>query len=352
MAFSGGFGQLDLILTLAKTGAKVASSQLEESPVVSSLIDKIAQTASVTAGVGAEVIGGVALFSYITGIITNWIFAALGDGPFSPVDDPTYVKIWYAGEARVNNLKSQAELTDEEIYELAFKVGFTPMISYDRPYYEVNPYGMQESEASPYFYGTQEQWNEWEIEHPKTLLVGGIYAPAEKKYLDAVSYEGGVFGEEIDDGSGIVVGGVSSSGHYQLPWGGPWLGEPTVNINEPVSQSIIQKLGGAIVAEQAQVTSEMTTTDTQFVTSLYQNILKREPDSGGLAYWIDDYIASGRDQTSTLQEFIAGAQYAGETIYSTTLPTTLEAGLLSEIPTWALIAGGGLLLMGFLRGKK
>jgi len=92
----------------------------------------------------------------------------------------------------------------------------------------------------------------------------------------------------------------------------------------------------------------VTMTDTQFITSLYQNIIRREPDTEGLAYWIDDYVASGRDQEGTLKEFIAGAQYAGETIYSTNLPST---SLMAGFPMWGwLVLGGiGLSLIG---GKK
>ena len=132
---------------------------------------------------------------------------------------------------------------------------------------------------------------------------------------------------------------------------------PDWTFNSSLLEVYVPPTAGSTISEEEELTPEDVTTtdiqggaimtDTQFITSLYQNILRREPDSAGLAYWIDDYVTSGRDQEWTLEEFIAAAQYHGEEIYSTTLPSVSLAGF--PIWGWLVLGGIGLSIIG---GKK
>ncbi|MCS0592682.1 DUF4214 domain-containing protein, partial [Massilia norwichensis] len=79
----------------------------------------------------------------------------------------------------------------------------------------------------------------------------------------------------------------------------------------------------------ASITSSATTgTPTQQVTELYRTVLKREPDSGGLAYW-SNLVASGVPLSFVESEFKATQEYANlqaatgtVTIAATTTPAT------------------------------
>ena len=50
--------------------------------------------------------------------------------------------------------------------------------------------------------------------------------------------------------------------------------------------------------------------DTGFVTLLYNNVLHRAPDSGGLANWVN-YLGTGATRTSVVVGFSESAEYKG-----------------------------------------
>ena len=59
--------------------------------------------------------------------------------------------------------------------------------------------------------------------------------------------------------------------------------------------------------------------DPALITALYVNILGRQPDSGGYAFWNNAYMESG-DKYWLLGAFIAAAEKNGEKVISRVLP--------------------------------
>jgi len=199
----------------------------------------------------------------------------------------------------------------------------------------------------------KEQWGGWEIELGKPLAImenvrdylekNGIFYPRPlqiatelqegwTKWKIRVGYEG--------QGTRYSIG---SDFYPDLTIRRPTLIQYIIQLGQ---QAVVQP-STTLISTSTGIQGGTTITDTQFITSLYQNVLRREPDSEGLAYWVDDYVTSGRDQEWTLEEFIAAAQYHGEEIYSTTLPSVSLAGF--PIWGWLVLGGIGLSIIG---GKK
>jgi hypothetical protein len=51
------------------------------------------------------------------------------------------------------------------------------------------------------------------------------------------------------------------------------------------------------------------TTDTQFLTDLYHTFFNREPDSGGMSFWLSQ-LASGRPRDAVLNEFLFSQEFS------------------------------------------
>jgi hypothetical protein len=63
----------------------------------------------------------------------------------------------------------------------------------------------------------------------------------------------------------------------------------------------------AFMASQEWIDTYGATTDAQFVTLLYRNVLNREPDAGGLAYWVG-LLASDPRRENILINFSESAE--------------------------------------------
>ena len=237
VAFSGNFGQLD-ILELSKTGLSTAGKLLTDNPVIKSMISQTSQAISVAGGASIfNILGSMALITFIT----SWITDALSDR-WGPVDNPTYVNIYNSGVERTNKLKSWG-LTDREIHDLAFKIGFIPMISLTGRIIRVQGgyIGSRPTEMFPETYSSKD--GSVEIVDPDSWIVTGIYAPAEKKYMDQNIWMYQGFGPEelVEYGEGSVS---YTASYAALPWG-----IPPSNINDPIPKSITDKINNAAKSE-------------------------------------------------------------------------------------------------------
>jgi len=238
VAFNRNFGQLD-ILELSKTGLSTAGKLLTDNPVIKSMISQTSQAISVAGGASIfNILGSMALITFIT----SWITDALSDRP-GPVDNPIYVNIYNSGVERADKLKSWG-LTDREIHDLAFKIGFIPMISLTGRIIRVQGgyIGSRPTEMFPETYNSKD--GSVEIVDPDSWIVTGIYAPAEKKYMEAnIALYMGISEDliEVPEGGGIPVTVVAYTG---LPWG-----IPPSNINEPIPKSVTDKINNAASRE-------------------------------------------------------------------------------------------------------
>ncbi len=241
VAFNRNFGQLD-ILELSKTGLSTAGKLLSDNPVVNSMISQASQAVSAaTSALSASQFVGVYIApAWVLLFVTSWLTDALSDR-WGPVDNPIYVNIYNSGVERANKLKSWG-LTDREIHDLAFKIGFIPMVSLTGNIIRV-PAGYIPSRPTESFPDTISMRDgSIEIVDPDSWIVTGIYAPAEKKYMDQNIWMFQGFGSE-----GLMVEGEDPfyiPSYAGLPWG---ITPP--NINEPIPKSVTDKINNAASRE-------------------------------------------------------------------------------------------------------
>ena len=279
VAFSGNFGQLDL-LTLAKTGLSTAGKLLSDNRVVNSMISQVSQTitaAQLPSLPAATFVGKFVAPGWLILFVTSWIFDALGDR-WGPVDNPIYVNIYNSGVERANNLKLWG-LTDREIHDLAFKIGFIPMISLTGRIIRVpgGYIGSRPTQMFPETYSSKD--GSVEIVDPDSWIVTGIYAPAEKKYMDQNVWMFQGFGPE-----GLWVEGEEPyfiPSYADLPWG-----IASTNIGDPIPQSVIDKINNAAKTEAsgAQITPEGISTPSGLVITneALSQALQAQPQQAGM----------------------------------------------------------------------
>jgi len=114
-----------------------------------------------------------------------------------------------------------------------------------------------------------------------------------------------------------------------------------------------QITSGNVVTGTIQATSD----DYAFITSLYRDLLGRDPDEEGLEYWAYWYIGSGRNKNLTKKEFtnaaIGAGEITGKIIPNGGIPAMIAGfDLGSNWPILGIIGAGALMMFKKEPGSK